>query len=248
MSDVNIEYVDAHCHLDLYPDPLAMMRKIEERRVHTIAVTNAPSVFEQTERLVARSRYLHAAAGLHPELVATHSGELNQLWPFLDRTSYVGEVGLDYSISDVAIRTKQRQVFGTILERCATYKNKTITVHSRRAASDTIDAIGAKFPGKVILHWFTGTRREVERAAQDGIYFSINPAMVTSQRGRELIDAMPRDRVLTESDGPFVRLGPQPADPTSAPIALNYLSRTWRISVDEVAQTVLRNLERPCAG
>lgn len=244
MTDAITEYVDAHCHLDLFPDPAALVRRIDERRVHTIAVTNAPSVFAHTERLAAGSRYLRAAAGLHPELVATHGGELDQLWPCLERTRYVGEVGLDYSTNDAALRTRQRAVFDKILERCAAFRDKTITVHSRRASSDTIDAIGERFPGKVILHWFTGTRREVERAARLGLYFSINPAMVTSQKGRELVDAMPRDRVLTESDGPFVKLGPQPADPTSAPIVLNYLARTWRLEVEQVARAVFANLER----
>lgn len=104
--------------------------------------------------------------------------------------------------------------------------------------------IADRFPGKVILHWFTGTRREVERAARLGLYFSVNPAMVTSQKGRELVDAMPRDRVLTESDGPFVKMGPQPADPTCAPIVLNYLARAWHVDVDDVARAVLANLER----
>lgn len=243
MTTSTIEYVDAHCHLDLFSDPVVLARKINEQRVHTVAVTNAPSVFAHTERLAAGSRYLRAAAGLHPELVATHGGELERLWPCLERTPYVGEVGLDYSTSDAALRARQRVVFERILERCATLRDKTITVHSRRAASDTIDAIGDRFHGKVILHWFTGTRREVERAVRFGLYFSVNPAMVTSQKGRELVDAMPRDRVLTESDGPFVKLGPQPADPTSAPIVLNYLARAWRIQVDEVARVVLANLE-----
>jgi TatD DNase family protein len=241
MTTSTIEYVDAHCHLDLFPDPAALARHIDERRVHTVAVTNAPSVFAHTERLAAGSRYLRAAAGLHPELVATHGGEIDRLWPCLERTAYVGEVGLDYTTNDHALRARQRSVFERILERCAALGDKTITVHSRRAASDTIDAIGDRFPGKVILHWFTGTRREVERAARLGLYFSVNPAMVTSQKGRELVDAMPRDRVLTESDGPFVKLGPQSADPTSAPIVLNYLARAWRLEIDEVARAILAN-------
>lgn len=242
MTASTIEYVDAHCHLDLFPDPAALARQIDDRRVHTIAVTNAPSVFTHTEHIAAGSRYLRAAAGLHPELVATHSGELEQLWPCLERTSYVGEVGLDYSTNDPALRARQRAVFEKILARCAALRDKTITVHSRRASSDTIAAIGDHFPGKVILHWFTGTRREVERAARSGLYFSVNPAMVTSQKGRELIDAMPRDRVLTESDGPFVKLGPQPADPTSVPIVIQYLARTWRLDAAEIAHVVLANL------
>lgn len=182
MTDVITEYVDAHCHLDLFPDPVALLRRIDERRVHTIAVTNAPSVFAHTERLALGSRYLRAAAGLHPELVATHGGELDQLWPCLERTRYVGEVGLDYSTNDAALRTRQRAVFDKILERCAALRDKTITVHSRRASSDTIDAIGERYPGKVILHWFTGTRREVERAARLGLYFSINRNRCTDPR------------------------------------------------------------------
>lgn len=244
MTNASIEYVDAHCHLDLFPDPVALARQINNRRVHTVAVTNAPSVFAHTERLAAGSPYLRAAAGLHPELVATHGGELERLWPCLERTRYVGEVGLDYSTNDAALRTRQRVVFEKILERCAALRDKTITVHSRRAASDTIDAIGERFPGKVILHWFTGTRRDLERAVRFGLYFSVNPAMVNSQKGRELVDAMPRDRVLTESDGPFVKLGQQPADPTNAPIILNYLARTWGLGLDEVARAVLANFER----
>jgi TatD DNase family protein len=68
--------------------------------------------------------------------------------------------------------------------------------------------------------------------------------MIASQKGRELIDAMPQDFVLTERDGPFVKLGPQSADPTSAPIVLKYLAREWHLEVDEVARAVLANLER----
>ena len=241
MTVSTITYVDAHCHLDLFPDPAALARKINERRIHTIAVTNAPFVFAHTERLSAGSSYLRAAAGLHPELVATHGAELEQLWPCLKRTCYVGEVGLDYSTSDPALRARQRDVFGSILERCAALGNKTITVHSRRASADTIDAIGDGFPGKVILHWFTGTRREVERAVGFGLYFSVNPAMVQSQKGRDLIAAMPPDRVLTESDGPFVTLGRQRADPTNIQSVVEYLARAWGMTEESVARSVLSN-------
>lgn len=244
MTTALIEYVDAHCHLDLFPDPTGLARQINERHVHTVAVTNAPSVFPHTEHLAAGSRYLHAAAGLHPELVATHGGELERLWPCLERTHYVGEVGLDYSTTDAALRTRQRVIFEKILERCATFRNKTLTVHSRRAASDTIDAIGDRFPGKVILHWFTGTRREVERASRFGFYFSVNPAMITTQKGRDLIDVMPRDRVLTESDGPFVKLGSKLAGPVDTTIVLSYLSRLWRLEVHAVTKSILANFER----
>jgi len=63
-------------------------------------------------------------------------------------------------------------------------------------------------------------------------------------KGRELVAAMPSDRVLTESDGPFVRIGPQSADPNCAPIVIQYLAKAWRRSEDDTARAILANLER----
>ncbi len=86
---------------------------------------------------------------------------------------------------------------------CAEEEDKILTIHSRRAAADIISMVGNSFQGTAILHWFTGAAKEVERAAAYGMYFSVNPAMVLSEKGRSLISAMPVDRVLTESDGPI---------------------------------------------
>jgi TatD DNase family protein len=238
---VPVELVDAHCHLDLFPNPVALAREINTRRIHTIAVTNAPSVFQHTEYLATGLPYLHPAVGLHPELVATHAQEVDQIWPALKRTRFVGEIGLDYTTSDIDARQRQRQVFTKILERCAEHRDKVITIHSRRATSDTIDTIGERYPGRIILHWFTGTRKELERAVRFGFRFSINPAMIESQKGRDLISAMPADRVLTESDGPFARVGTRTADPMCAPIVLQYLAKLWRVSEDAAARAVLAN-------
>jgi TatD DNase family protein len=242
MMPDRLELVDAHCHLDLYPDPAALARTVNERRVHTIAVTNAPSVFEYSEKLARTSPYLHAAIGLHPELVPTHGHEMSRIWPFLERTRFVGEVGLDYTTSDSSIRAKQRAIFAEILARCASYGDKTITVHSRRASADTIAAIGDRFPGRVILHWFSGSRKELEKALQFGLYMSVNPAMIQSQKGRDLVAAMPRDRVLTESDGPFVSEGRGPANPTSTSLVLRYLSKLWGTSELDASRSILKNL------
>lgn len=236
-----MEYVDAHCHVDLFPDPRAIVRLADERRVHTIAVTNAPSVFEHTELLARGSHYAHAAAGLHPELVATHGHEASRLWPLIARTRFIGEVGLDYTTSDSHLRGQQRTIFAQILERCASAGDKVITVHSRRAASDTIAAIGPNFPGRVILHWFTGSANELARAISYGFYFSVNPAMLNSKNGRRLVEAMPRERVMTESDGPFVKSGPGTADPGSSNESIAHLARVWRLTPLEAAVIVRDN-------
>lgn len=244
-EDTILELVDVHCHVDLYgKDEAMVLEEIEHRRIHTIAVTNAPSVFFHTRDLAESRNYLHPAVGLHPELVTSHGHELDRMWSYLSETRFVGEIGLDYVTSDLELRRRQREVFSQILGRCAEYGDKVLTVHSRRSATDVIAMIGDHFPGTVILHWFSGTARELERAATAGCWFSVNPAMFRSQSGVELVKLMPTDRVLTESDGPFVKEKGRPCTPADSIDALRGLSKTWSISTAEAARRVADNFQR----
>jgi TatD DNase family protein len=236
--------VDTHCHLDLYPDPPALLSRIEETGIHTVAVTNAPSVFAHTLRLVAKSRFVRAAVGLHPELVNTHGQERPLLWHHLEDTRFVGEVGLDYVTTDEGERALQRKVFREVLDRCAEAADKVLTVHSRRSASDVIDMVGAGFPGAVILHWFSGTLKEAARATTNRCYFSVNPAMVKSRSGQALIQQLNPDFVLTETDGPFVVLGKEPARPHDVSIVIRHLAGVWGCEEETAQERVFANFQR----
>ena len=55
----------------------------------------------------------------------------------------------------------------------------------------------------MILHWFSGTYKELDQAIADGYFFSVNGAMVRSAKGQALVMRMPRERILTETDGPY---------------------------------------------
>jgi TatD DNase family protein len=240
-SQQHLAVVDAHCHIDLYADPATVVAQVEALRIHTIAVTNAPSVFPSTRNLTAKCMYVHAAAGLHPELVHSHAHELDELWPFLEHTRFVGEVGLDYVTNDSQNRARQREVFGAIVERCATLGNKILTVHSRRSAADVIATVGPGFRGKAILHWFSGTVRQLERAAAGDFFFSVNLAMMLSKNGRGLAAAMPRDRVLTETDGPFVKMGHGPATPPDTGAVIAALAELWKVDPVHARSAVSEN-------
>jgi len=241
------EFVDAHCHVDLFPSPPALIAEAERNLVFTIAVTNAPFVFDHTQALTQRSAFVHPSLGLHPELVHSHGDQVGQLCERLQDVRFVGEVGLDYSTSDRSVRAEQRRVFDTVLDACARAGGKVLTIHSRRAAGDVVAAIGQGFPCSVILHWFTGTLRELERAAALGAYFSVNAAMLESKSGQRLIAAMPRDRVFTESDGPFVRRADGLASPRNMWLAVEALAQHWDIQNDEAARVIRRNFAS-CLG
>ena len=234
--------VDAHCHIDLYPSPVEIINRAEELHIRTIAVTNAPSVFFHTRDLTRECRFVQPAVGLHPELVHSHGRELEQLWPLLEQTRYVGEIGLDYVTTDLSNREHQRQVFEAIVERCAELGDKVLTIHSRRSVADVIAIVGTGFRGKAVLHWFSGTLRQLERAVVAGFYFSVNPAMIKSRSGQSLIAAMPRDRVLTETDGPFVKIGNSPAVPEDTALVIMALAKAWGLGALEAKANILQNL------
>jgi TatD DNase family protein len=233
--------VDAHCHLDLYENPEQVIAEAESSQTFTIAVTNAPSVYSHTARLTAKCRYVRPALGLHPELVHSHGREVEQIPDLLKTTRYVGEIGLDYQTSDPSQRQAQREALTSILKWCADYGDKILTLHSRRAATDVISCLGEAFPGKAILHWFSGSARELDSAAKNGFYFSVNPSMMRSEKGRALVLRMPAGRVLTETDGPFVKVGGRVARPKDVLEVVEQLGIVWNLPTSTASERVLQN-------
>lgn len=234
-------FVDTHFHIDLFETAPSLAHEIETQEIHTIAVTNTPSVYHYTHALGQRYPHILPAIGLHPELAYERERELPQMWEWLEKTRFVGEVGLDYVTRDEQNRLTQRRVFGQILERSARYGDKIITVHSRKSAKDVIAAIGANFPGRVILHWFSGSIRELEQAIENGYYFSVNSAMVSSKKGRDVVTRIPRHRLLTETDGPFVKISGSPATPLRLPMIIESISEVWNLPVADARETIFNN-------
>jgi TatD DNase family protein len=233
--------VDTHCHVDLFPDPAAVVAECERERVYTIAVTNAPFVFKNSQDLAAGTKFVRPAAGLHPELIESHGGQIETLMDLLTETRYVGEIGLDYVVKNDGLQERQRVIFQRIISRCAELGNKILTIHSRRAADDVIAIIGENFPGRVILHWFSGSAKEAEAALAAGFYFSINTTMVRAASGRKIISILPKERILTESDGPFVREKGKGALPTSVESVVESLAEMWKVGAGDAGAIVFNN-------
>jgi len=198
--------IDFHCHLDLYPDHEAAVAQRERERVFTLTVTTTPKAFPRNKELADRTKYVRAALGLHPQLVADRAEELSVWKEYLPATRYVGEVGLDAGRRSYGSFDRQKAVFAEILSACATAGDKILSVHSVRCAKVVLDMIEARLPigtGRVVLHWFTGSAAEARRAAEMGCYFSINTAMLGNDRSVKIVGSLPKDRILTETDGPF---------------------------------------------
>lgn len=236
-----MHFVDTHCHVDLYPDYGALIEQIEREQIFTVAVTNTPSVFRQSAKLTLGKKYIRTALGFHPQLAAERHRELDLMINLLSETKYIGEIGLDFTTNVKEEQLLQEKVFDTILQHCAELGDKILTVHSRRAASRVIEMIGRSYNGTVIMHWFSGTKAELERAISCNFYFSINPSMVLSAKGQELISIMPIDRILTETDGPFVKVNRKPVGPHDIGEIVAKIAKLFNYSSSEMKNIVYQN-------
>lgn len=197
-----MDYIyDTHYHLDLQKARFSAIREIEEKQIYTIAVTNLPDLYRREISEVS-SKYIRLALGFHPELVHEYKNQIPLMWDLLPSARYIGEVGLDFT--DKAHQKEQMDFFSELVERCRFDRNKIFTIHSRKAVGKVLEILGDNYRFKAILHWFTGSKRELSEAVEKGCYFSINSAMVKSNRFLEMLPLIPSNRLLLETDGPFI--------------------------------------------
>jgi TatD DNase family protein len=238
--------VDFHCHLDLYPDFEALIAESDRLGIFTLAVTTTPKAWARNNKLASSTKYVRAALGLHPQLVAERWQEIDLWERLLDETRYVGEVGLDAGPRYYASMDRQTEVFRRILRCCAKAGGKILSIHSVRTAPKVLDLIEEEVPegrAKFVFHWFTGSAADARRAADLGCYFSINSKMLTTDRGRALVSSLPIDRILTETDGPFTSQGSGPARPRDVGETLTLIGEAKGLPGNQCADAVLNNLK-----
>jgi TatD DNase family protein len=233
---------DVHCHLDLYKDPLAVATSTEHSGVLTIAVTNLPSAYYAAEPHMRRFRYLKLAVGLHPLLTEHHTPQEKQLFQkAFAETNHVGEVGLDFSREGVGTKETQTASFRFVLDLLRR-QHKVVTVHSRRAESTVLKLLSEFDVGPVIFHWYSGPLTVLDQIVEKGHYFSINSAMMRSKNGQRIINRIPREHLLTETDGPFVTVNKRPAVPADVHLVHEYLALRWQEPISSVVNQLTQNL------
>jgi len=235
--------IDFHCHLDLFPNPAAVCDECKRRNMYVLSVTTTPSAWKNTAALAADAKRIRTALGLHPQLAHERSNELELFDRFISETRYVGEVGLDGAPEFRKHWQVQLNVFEHVLEKCQSLGGRVLSIHSRRASGAVLDRLERfRDAGTPILHWFSGSLRDLDRAVELGCWFSVGPAMLGSENGKKLVQRIPSERILTESDGPFAQLNDQPVMPWHVERAIHELSAIWLLPPAKVAKTIDNNL------
>lgn len=237
--------IDCHCHLDLYPDPHAVSREVVARGVYVLSVTTTPTAFEKTAALAANSSRIRTALGLHPEVAVQRRHELKLFQELLPETRFVGEVGLDGSRPHRQTLDQQASILMEILLMCAAGGGRIISLHSRNARNLLLDLLALEpCAGRLILHWFAGTPKEVAKASKMGCWFSVGPAMMASASGRKSVSVMPKDRIVPETDGPFGMVKGRAAYPWDAMDVCVLLAELWNEPAPEVHDRLVANFAK----
>jgi TatD DNase family protein len=194
------------------PDVLARARAAGVTRLTVIGTRAADS--EAAAELAAREPGIVAAAGIHPNDVAeidADEWERIERLAAAGRVAAIGETGLDW-YRTTAPPELQREYFDRHL-RLAQRLALPVVIHTRESIRDTLDMLreaAARGPLRPILHSFTGTAAEAAEAVDLGCHLGF-AGMVTFRSSaalREVAKAVPLDRLLVETDSPF--LSPEP--------------------------------------
>ncbi|MFA4996407.1 MAG: Qat anti-phage system TatD family nuclease QatD [Patescibacteria group bacterium] len=232
----DFRYIDTHCHLDLYKDYKSVIEDSKANETLVLAVTSTPSVFKQDSALFDDNNNIITSLGLHPQIAEQYAQQINLFEELLPNTQFIGEVGIDDPKN-----TKQIEIFKRILKAAATYGDKIISVHSRNSANEVVPIIGSAYPGHIIMHWYSGSFKLLRESINNGYLFSINPAMVISKTGQQIISSLPLDCILTETDGPFTKIGERNTVPANVQIVIEYLAKVHNKTTEEIRNIIKTN-------
>ena len=217
--------IDTHFHLDHYKNYQEQAKKINELEQYTICVTNSPGIFNSCKTIIPESQYLRHALGFHPQESGLNKNDLFDFMKLLDRTRYVGEIGLDFSKKSNNDFDFQIYSFEKIVERCSK-ENKIMTVHVRKAEREAYEILARFRPQKCIIHWYTGNEDYLYKFIELGCFFSVNTNMVQSINSAKY-KLVPQNKILVESDGPYTKVSGKKFDPSLLLEAYEHIARFY---------------------
>ena len=216
-SAVAISLIDSHCHVaeaEYDTDRAAVLARAREAGIVTMIVVAAGGTLDTNVRaleLCARETDCHPVVGVHPhDARLVNDTVFDEIAELASRPGVVaiGETGLDFHY-DHSPRETQVELFRRFI-RLARTLDLPLVVHSREAARETIDVLREERAGRGVFHCFTYGADVVRSVLELGFHVSFS-GIVTFRNAedvREAARAVPGDRLLVETDSPY--LAPEP--------------------------------------
>jgi TatD DNase family protein len=248
--------IDTHCHLTDH----RLLSQLDDvlQRAQTAGVTRMITIgtdLADDRAAIAlchgREKILRCVVGIHPNYTQNAAvADVAQLVDLNQDPSVValGEMGLDY-FHKFADRAHQAKIFEAQMA-LALQVNKPVVIHSREAINDTLK-IMANFPTvRAVFHCFTGTAAEAEKILSSGYWISFTGPVTYKKNDvlRDVVKAMPIDRLMVETDAPYLSPEPLRSHKNNEPAFVMHtaakIAEMKSISIDELDHITTANAER----
>lgn len=249
-----MNYIDVHCHLDgdCYGNIPQLMQKIGAAGVKKIiAVGYDLSTSILSRNMAEEYGFCYFTAGFHPtELQKLKEGDLDRIAKLATHPKCVaiGEIGLDYHYPETD-KELQREVFIKQL-KLAHVLNLPVQIHSRDCAEDMLSILKENanlIEQGALLHCYSHSTEIAQELEKLGVYFSFGGTSTWSgsKKAKRTISALPKDRLLTETDSPYLPpkslYGTFPNTPASIPEILENMAEIKGVEQQQMAQWVWEN-------
>lgn len=247
-------FIDSHCHLDklnyddLHLDLSDVIAKAEQAKVtELLSVGVTMKSFANMLAMIEPFPQVHASCGVHP-LDVESDFDLMQFRSFAEspRVVAIGETGLDYHYKPETAQLQQERFRQQV--DLAVELNKPLIIHTRQAREDTLAILREHQAHKCggVIHCFTEDLSFAQQAMELGFYISIS-GIVTFRQATELkevVTALPLDRLLIETDSPYLAPVPHRGkenQPAYVVEVAAYIAQLKGISINEIAQQTSEN-------
>ena len=246
--------IDTHCHLnsvEAYPDPEAELAFARENGVARLVVVGThPPDWPRAVEMAERFDDIYAIVGWHPNYTADYDpASLPELrtWLGHPKVKGLGEIGLDYHW-DYAPRDRQ---FRALHDQLSLAEELSLPVifHAREAYSDLLTVLEARPRLPYLFHCFAGDLNEAARATALDAYFGVDGPITYKKSDdlRRVMAAVPRDRVVLETDAPYMAPTPfrgKPNRPAFVRYVAEGLAQCWETSTEETIRQTGENARR----
>jgi TatD DNase family protein len=249
-----MRWTDTHCHLnhpELYPewrDALFRAQQSGVQRLILIGYDVASS--RRAVELALQSDALYAAVGVHPHDAAQCDADARATLRALaqhPRVVAIGEIGLDF-YRDLSPRKAQYEAFHAQMQLARSLELPVI-LHCRDAYDELLGVL-AEYPDvQGVLHCFSGTAAHAQRGLELGYYLGVGGVITfkSAEPLRAIVQAMPRERLLLETDAPY--LAPHPYrgkrnEPAYLPLIAQQVATLWEIPLESLSELTEANVAR----
>ena len=209
----NLTYFDAHVHANLMDFPLNVARSSNDTGLGFFTCGVTPHDYLELAPQLTQDN-IRVGLGAHPWYISdgrVTEKDIELLLGLMEQTPYIGEIGLDFSSRYCVDGMQELQVktFTQICKRAAELSRngqpRVLSMHTVRsvdAVLNILEQTGAAQACIPIIHWFSGSSDELQKAIKLGCWFSVGEMSLKTKRGREYAKVYPKDRLLTETDLP----------------------------------------------